>query len=1165
MVKLTIKNGIIREYEGDVKELYIPDGAKIIKNDYPGIFEDHTELTSIFLPEGLTRIGDRAFAGCIGLKTVVIPETVTVIGESAFSNCSSLQSITIPDSVKDIGSGAFSGCTALTDVHLSNNMTYISPDAFEDCTGLKDITIPDSVESIAYGAFRGCTRLANISFPARLEVIGRYAFYECSGIKSIILPEKLKRIYDHAFDGCSGLLNIKLPDSLECIYDHAFENCTKLREIEIPKTIKSIRKDVFDKNSNLLINGEKFLIISGALVAYTGNDPDVAIPEGTMYIERDLFSDHEEIQSLAFPHGVTHIGKRAFKNCKGLTSLDIPDSVVIIESEAFAGCRNLTNVTIPESVIKIGTKFEEDKFSNPEDDIFFGCLKSKLKLHVHEDSSAMAYAERLGWKYKKIKKSEKPAVSDIGEKPNPKTIEFLIDIKSKLFNGDMPCDGFFDFKHQDLFVNFEAAGTMYEGRTENIEDVNVGDSLQIIRDPQNEYNSNNFRILTEQGKDVGNMPAFICDAMAPHFDRGRLFFNDVIASYVEPLSKRGKIAKKGVLYVDLHCGSEKKEKIAPVYGDHSQITISANPENKDDNTIPFTGSAAIAESAAIISPESENTLETAAADGIDTNEKTAQQNTGGRRDEKAISSVLMSSVLESIQERDTRNTEPEDHENIVDDAEDGSSKEQVPFEEKTIVIKRDISDPNLAAAIDRVLEKLEELYPERKVFALDNIDTGLRANITNFAAKAGYPSSDEMLRAYGYEFINGDEVKKIRSRVIYTPGNEPEIIRSKIESMLLRLEQYYPDHVIAGTLAREHKKLAGAVSGLYQWLGYPDPAVMLAAYGYTYNLPKMGSEQVNDYDELIRILVEKYKTGPKPKNMSALIRENPEYKAQLKTLQNNQYKILGMKAKEYFIKAGICDSNGSESSDVIPVSTDTGTDQDQISMKTDPVRNTEEDLPKMIQTVDQSDDHTGMDPETQTDFAEEPGDIVQTDELVGKPELSSVEEGNRKDSNAASSELSAERSDTQINVSTESEPVDHKAAWIHYQASEVVYSGRASAYFFFALRNEMTLGNYDWQSGEFLNFYLKYFPGMNEEKLAQLRMQAIPWLNDPNTCNAQYQIIMQDTFEHRYVMIASAWFARAVNYDPILHVQFIFNACRSFFYPQEQKTVWQRLCGEAGL
>ena len=57
-----------------------------------------------------------------------IPEGVIRIGERAFSGCSSLTSVTIPESVTSIGSEAFSGCDGLTGIF---SYTKLSKDLFD--------------------------------------------------------------------------------------------------------------------------------------------------------------------------------------------------------------------------------------------------------------------------------------------------------------------------------------------------------------------------------------------------------------------------------------------------------------------------------------------------------------------------------------------------------------------------------------------------------------------------------------------------------------------------------------------------------------------------------------------------------------------------------------------------------------------------------------------------------------------------------------------------------------------------------------------------------------------------------------------------------------------------------------------------------------------------
>ena len=112
-------------------------------------------------------------------------------------------------------------------------------------------------------------------------------------------------------------------------------------------------------------------------------------------------------------------------------------------------------------------------------------------------------------------------------------------------------EGVFNEVNGDILIRFEAKGTRYEGRTEQIEKVQTGDPIRIERDRENPYNSNNFVILTAKGKNLGNMPAQLCNVIAPLFDGGNLSFVQSEVSFVEPISKRSRHAKQAVLFVQL--------------------------------------------------------------------------------------------------------------------------------------------------------------------------------------------------------------------------------------------------------------------------------------------------------------------------------------------------------------------------------------------------------------------------------------------------------------------------------------------------------------------------------------------------------------------------------------------------------------------------------------
>ncbi|MBO2516521.1 MAG: hypothetical protein CW338_04475 [Clostridiales bacterium] len=52
-----------------------------------------TGAGEVYLPDGVTAIGSKAFAGCTGLRLIHIPRSVTVIAEDAFDGCDSLNII----------------------------------------------------------------------------------------------------------------------------------------------------------------------------------------------------------------------------------------------------------------------------------------------------------------------------------------------------------------------------------------------------------------------------------------------------------------------------------------------------------------------------------------------------------------------------------------------------------------------------------------------------------------------------------------------------------------------------------------------------------------------------------------------------------------------------------------------------------------------------------------------------------------------------------------------------------------------------------------------------------------------------------------------------------------------------------------------------------------
>ena len=121
-----------------------------------------TQVTEYIIGNGVTEIGDCAFAGCRSLTSITIPNSVTSIGYGAFYGCRSLTSITIPSSVTSISEDTFGYCSSLTSIIIPNSVTYIGDGAFDNCINLTSIEIPSSVTYIGKYAFGDYVKLTTV-------------------------------------------------------------------------------------------------------------------------------------------------------------------------------------------------------------------------------------------------------------------------------------------------------------------------------------------------------------------------------------------------------------------------------------------------------------------------------------------------------------------------------------------------------------------------------------------------------------------------------------------------------------------------------------------------------------------------------------------------------------------------------------------------------------------------------------------------------------------------------------------------------------------------------------------------------------------------------------------------------------------------------------------
>ena len=343
--------------------------------------------TELSLPENYKGenyvIADSVFAGCSSLTSVTIPNSVTRIGDDAFRNCSGLTSVTIGNSVTSIGYYAFSDCN-LTSLTIPNSVTSIGNYAFYDCNGLSSVTIPNSITSIGNDAFYRCDISKAIWLtntpPTGYENVGAKINYVANDQYSDIGNVKIYPYLSSIFEVGSVMYVPVSPaertcDVIDCLYDNAATDIVVDETVQfkgVAMSVKEIMPYAFSSNKKIKkvtvsnngnIGNYAFSGCSSlgfATVSNNGNIGDNAFSNcsslGTAtvsnngYIGDNAFSGCSKLVTATLGNSVKSIGASAFEGCSKLNEIVVPDAVKAIGSKAFYGCSSLQSVKVGDGV-----------------------------------------------------------------------------------------------------------------------------------------------------------------------------------------------------------------------------------------------------------------------------------------------------------------------------------------------------------------------------------------------------------------------------------------------------------------------------------------------------------------------------------------------------------------------------------------------------------------------------------------------------------------------------------------------------------------------------------------------------------------------------------------------------------------------------------------------
>lgn len=372
------------------------------RNDLSAAFNKNTSLTTVFLPEWMTSIGESIFAGCKELVYVGIPSDITSVGDSAFSGCSKLGNHEWMENLTVIGANAFNSARVPGKLAFNRNV-MLGESAFS-YTNVRSVDMPYPPETLPWGLFNGseletihigegcktlesrslyANNLIEADLPATLDEIKSEVLYEyCPYVKNLPADNNICYIGKIAFkvadtsqthydikEGTvslgdnlfrySSINTVALPSSLEKIGTDCFAY-TQLTSIDLPDNTREIGSGAFSHTQLSRITIPENVTYLGNSICQDCNSL-WSVTYNAIYAEGDhvLIGTNSgwnpnNLERIVIGDKVKRLPSGIFTYNKNVTEVALPESLQVIGDGAFEGCSNLVSVKMPDSVTEIG-------------------------------------------------------------------------------------------------------------------------------------------------------------------------------------------------------------------------------------------------------------------------------------------------------------------------------------------------------------------------------------------------------------------------------------------------------------------------------------------------------------------------------------------------------------------------------------------------------------------------------------------------------------------------------------------------------------------------------------------------------------------------------------------------------------------------------------------
>lgn len=305
-------------------------------------------IDNILIPEGVKRIGDRAFLGA-NLKSIELPTSLESIGVCAFvasMHSHGLDSIYIPENVKYIGEYCFNNNINISEIHVApENKWYCSEDNALYNKGKTELIKVAEIRKLAPGEiintsddyyipsyFDGYTARREFVILESVEIIKSGAFHFCF-IKRLIIHDNIRILEENAIE--TGYEYLYIGKNIRQISEDFFRFTHCLKEIEV-----SPENQWFCVEDGVLYNADKT-----KLLFCPRNKKVVNIPATVGIIGHSAFAGCH-IEKLTLPPSVSMLGSYSFHG-SNLSEISLSYNLCSVGTDVLAACYKLRKIKIP--------------------------------------------------------------------------------------------------------------------------------------------------------------------------------------------------------------------------------------------------------------------------------------------------------------------------------------------------------------------------------------------------------------------------------------------------------------------------------------------------------------------------------------------------------------------------------------------------------------------------------------------------------------------------------------------------------------------------------------------------------------------------------------------------------------------------------------------------